>query len=68
VNDFLLCFLCGSAGAIVGFIIANWARRLPRPLAYHQHCDERYVNMHRRLASEIRSRDAEIQRLMQGLS
>ena len=68
MNDFLLCFLSGSAGAIVGFIIANWARRLPRPPAYHQHCDGRYVCMHRRMAREIQLRDAEIQRLMQGLS
>jgi hypothetical protein len=68
MHVFLLCLLSGSTGAIAGFLLLNWARRLPPHLVDHQHCDERYTQMHRRFCREISDRDTEIQRIIQGLS
>jgi hypothetical protein len=68
MNTFLLCLFVGSLGAIAGFLLHAWCHRLPPHMVDHEYCDERYVNMHRRLSREITARDSEIQRLMQGLS
>jgi hypothetical protein len=68
MRDFLLCFLFGSFGAIVGFFIANWAGRLPAHLVDHGHCDERFNRMTREYRHQIHDQEAEIQRLIQGLS
>jgi hypothetical protein len=68
MHTFALCFLFGSLGAIVGFFIANWARKLPPHMVDHEYCDQRYVTMHRRLSHQIHDQEAEIQRLIQGLS
>lgn len=68
MRDFLLCLLTGSFGAIVGFYVANWARKLPAPLCDHSECQVRFERMNFALRRQIHDKEAEIQRLLQGLS
>jgi hypothetical protein len=65
---FLLCFLFGSLGALAGFLLANWARKLPRGIPDHSRCEERFTRMAIEYRHQIHDKEAEIQRLIQGLS
>lgn len=68
MTTFLLCFLTGSFGAIAGFLLSSWVRKLPEHTPDHRHCQERFDRMVRDYRHQIRDQESEIQRLIQGLS
>ena len=65
---FLLCFFIGSLCALAGFLLATWARKLPGALPDHSECEVRFERMSFALRRQIHDKEAEIQRLLQGLS
>jgi hypothetical protein len=55
-----------SAGGVFGLILCAWVRDVPQSYVSHEHCDERFNRMHRRLTHETRMKEEEIQLLIHG--
>ena len=68
MHIFILCFLSGSFGALVGLMVANWARKLPQSFPDHTFCDERFQRMVKRYRHELKEQENEISRLVRGMS
>ena len=63
----MLYCLVFAIGGTLGFLLFAWVRGAPmEPYIAHEHCDERFNRMHKRLSHDIQVREDEIQRLIQG--